>query len=225
MKLNEVSNAITNTIVKISNAIKKNGIMVITWAFIIFAMSYSIIINPININEVINGIHTKDKMEHDENVNKRLLADQFIPNILETIRLKYNLDRVSLLEMHNSTNNINGVSFLFFSMVYEDVNDSLDYISDNYQYQRTGNFSDLFSEMKKKGCVVINNMKHDTKYKRITKRMVKNGTQSAIFIPIYNQNGRIDAMLVLSSCKTTIDYPTISKTLPKYTNEIKKYII
>ena len=165
--------------------------------------------------------------QHNENVEKRLLADQLIPTILENIRIKYNLDRVSLLEMHNSTQNINGVSFLYLSMIYEEVADSVDYITDAYQYQRTGNFYEMFAEMKKRGCVILNNMDSikDPKYTRITKRMVKNGTHSAMFMPIFNSNMRIDAVLVLSSARDTINHKEIGTGISKPIEEIKKLIL
>ena len=165
--------------------------------------------------------------QHNENVEKRLMADQLIPTILENIRLKYNLDRVSLLEMHNSTQNMNGVSFLYLSMIYEEVADSVDYITDAYQYQRTGNFYEVFTEMKRDGYVILNDMDNvkDPKYSRITKRMIKNGTHSAMFIPITNTNGRIDAVLVLSSSKGIIDSKEIGAGIAIPVEEIKKLIL
>ena len=160
-------------------------------------------------------------------MDKRLIADQIIPTILENVRIKFNLDRVCLLEMHNSTQNMNNVSFLYFSMIYEEVSDSVDYVTDNYQYQRTGNFTEMFNAMKRDGYVILNDMDNlkDPKYSRITKRMVKNGTHSAIFIPIFNENMRIDAILVLSSANDTINSKEIGSGIAIPVEEIKKLIL
>lgn len=225
--VNEIANALSNAFAKVVDAVKRNGALVSTWAILLFIMLYTFIINPININELVKEKHDQMEAQHNENVDKRLLADQLIPTILENIRIKYNLDRVSLLEMHNSTQNINGVSFLYLSMIYEEVADSVDYITDSYQYQRTGNFYEMFAEMKKDGCVIINDMEHceDIRFKRITKRMVKNGTHSAMFMPIFNQNMRIDAVLVLSSSRDTINYKEIGTGISKPVEEIKKLIL
>lgn len=225
--VNEIANALSNAFAKVVDAVKRNGALVSTWAILLFIMLYTFIINPININELVKEKHDQMEAQHNENVDKRLLADQLIPTILENIRIKYNLDRVSLLEMHNSTQNINGVSFLYLSMIYEEVADSVDYITDSYQYQRTGNFYEMFAEMKKDGCVIINDMEHceDIRFKRITKRMVKNGTHSAIFFPIFNQNMRIDAVLVFSSSRDTINYKEIGTGISKPVEEIKKLIL
>lgn len=223
----EIATALSNAFSKVVGAVKRNGVLMSTWGVILFLVLYTFIINPINVNEILKEKKIEMEKEHSENIDKRLLADQMIPTILENIRLKYNLDRVCLLEMHNSTQNMNGVSFLYLSMIYEEVADSLDYITDAYQYQRTGNYSDLFLQMKRDGYVIINDMEHceDIRFKRITKRMVKNGAHSAMFIPITNTNGRIDAVLVLSSADSIIDSREIGARLNKSVAEIKKLIL
>lgn len=225
--INEIANALSSAFAKVVDAVKRNGALVSAWAVLLFIILYNFIIYPININEIINEKHDQMEAQHNENVDKRLLADQMIPTILENIRIKYNLERVSLLEMHNSTQNINGVSFLYLSMIYEEVSDSTDYITDSYQYQRTGNFYEMFAEMKKDGCVILNDMDNikEPKYARITKRMVKNGTHSAMFMPIFNQNMRIDAVLVLSSARDTINSKEIWTGISKPIEEIKKLIL
>lgn len=225
--VSEIANALSNAFAKVVGAVKRNGVLISTWAVLLFIILYTFIINPINVNEILKEKKIEMEKEHSENIDKRLLADQMIPTILENIRLKYNLDRVCLLEMHNSTQNMNGVSFLYLSMIYEEVADSLDYITDAYQYQRTGNYSDLFLQMKRDGYVIINDMEHceDIRFKRITKRMVKNGTHSAMFIPITNTNGRIDAVLVLSSANNIINSREIGARLNKSVAEIKKLIL
>lgn len=225
--VSEIANALSNAFAKVVGAVKRNGVLISTWAVLLFIILYTFIINPININELIKEKHSQMEAEHNENVDKRLLADQIMPTILENIRIKYNLQRVSLLEMHNSTQNMNGVSFLYLSMIYEEVADSVDYITDAYQYQRTGNFHELFTDMKKDGYVILNDMdkNNDPRYSRITKRMVKNGTHSAMFIPIYNHNMRIDAVLVLSSSRDIINSKEIGAGISKPVEEIKKLIL
>ena len=225
--ISEIANALSNAFAKVVSAVKRNGVLISTWAVLLFIILYTFIINPININELIKEKNSQMEAQHNENVDKRLLADQVIPTILENIRIKYNLERVCLLEMHNSTQNMNGVSFLYLSMIYEEISDSTDYITDAYQYQRTGNYSDLFLQMKRDGYVIINDMEHceDIRFKRITKRMVKNGTHSAMFLPIFNQNMRIDAILVLSSSKDIINSREIGAGISKPIEEIKKLIL
>lgn len=228
MKLTDVLiTAMSGAFAKITGAVKRNGVLISTWAVLLFIVLYTCIINPLDINKILNERNTIKENQHRENVEKRLLCDQMIPTILENVRIKFDLDRVCLLEMHNSTQNMNNVSFLYFSMIYEEVSDSVDYVMDNYQYQRTGNFTEMFNAMKKCGYVIMNDMDNvkDPKYSRITKRMIKNGTHSAMFIPIFNENMRIDAILVLSSSKDTIDSKEIGAGIAIPVEEIKKLIL
>lgn len=228
MKLTDVLiTAMSGAFAKITGAVKRNGVLISTWAVLLFIVLYTCIINPLDINKILDERNTIKENQHKENMEKRLLCDQMIPTILENVRIKFNLDRVCLLEMHNSTQNMNNVSFLYFSMIYEEVSDSVDYVMDNYQYQRTGNFTEMFKAMKKCGYVIMNDMDNlkDPKYARITKRMVKNGTHSAIFIPIFNENMRIDAILVLSSSKETINSKEIGAGIAIPVEEIKKLIL
>lgn len=228
MKLTDVLiTAMSGAFAKITGAVKRNGVLISTWAVLLFIVLYTCIINPLDINKILDERNTIKENQHKENMEKRLLCDQMIPTILENVRIKFNLDRVCLLEMHNSTQNMNNVSFLYFSMIYEEVSDSVDYVMDNYQYQRTGNFTEMFKAMKKCGYVIMNDMDNlkDPKYSRITKRMVKNGTHSAIFIPIFNENMRIDAILVLSSSKDTINTKEIGAGIAIPVEEIKKLIL
>ena len=228
MKLTDVLiTAMSGAFAKITGAVKRNGVLISTWAVLLFIVLYTCIINPLDVNKILNERNTIKENQHRENVEKRLLCDQMIPTILENVRIKFNLDRVCLLEMHNSTQNMNNVSFLYFSMIYEEVSDSVDYVMDNYQYQRTGNFTEMFKAMKKCGYVIMNDMDNvkDPKYSRITKRMIKNGTHSAMFLPIFNQNMRIDAILVLSSSKDTINSNEIGAGIAIPVEEIKKLIL
>lgn len=228
MKLTDVLiTAMSGAFAKITGAVKRNGVLISTWAVLLFIVLYTCIINPLDINKILDERNTIKENQHKENMEKRLMCDQMIPTILENVRIKFNLDRVCLLEMHNSTQNMNNVSFLYFSMIYEEVSDSVDYVMDNYQYQRTGNFTEMFKAMKKCGYVIMNDMDNlkDPKYARITKRMVKNGTHSAIFIPIFNENMRIDAILVLSSSKETINSKEIGAGIAIPVEEIKKLIL
>ena len=126
----------TNAFNKFVGIIKKNGIAVSTYCALLIIMVYSVIINPINFEKILNQRLANDTEQHVVSVEKRLMADQLVPPILENIRLKFGLDRVCLLEMHNSTQNINHVSFLYMSLTYEQydfTNDSIISVADSYQ--------------------------------------------------------------------------------------------
>lgn len=213
---------------KFVGVVKRNGVAVSTYCTLLIIIIYSVIINPLNLEHIIDKLHKNDIQEHSASIDKRLLADQLIPPILENIRLKYGLDRVCLMEMHNSTENINKVSFLYMSLVYEQydfMNDSIMPIADYYQKQRTSEYYDIFNEMDKRGYLYIEDAKNynGTLGARLCKKIVHNGSNSIMVIPL-TKNGRIDAMLVLTSRKKSMDIKDIGGNILTYVEKLKALI-
>lgn len=213
---------------KLVSTVKRNGALTSLWAVVIFIVLYTFIINPIDVNSIAEQIANNKKIEHNESVDKRLLADEILPDLLDKLRLKYSVDRVSLLEMHNSTSNINDVSFLYFSLVYESLdqyNDSIDYVSEYYQQQRTSDYNSIFKEIGRKGYCYLDNLQdyEDITHLRIIKKVRNNGTNSILFFPIYD-NKRVIALLVFSSVKESFDYKDILMHINSSASRIKSLI-
>lgn len=225
----EILANIMNGFSKFVGTIKRNGVIYSFLSIILFIILYTFIINPLNVNDIIKELNKKESKEHTESVDKRLLADELIPEVLDKMRLRYNIDRVSLLEMHNSTANINDISFLYLSMVYESIdvmNDSINYISEQYQQQRTSEYSIIIKELSKKGYLYLNDIEHcnDARFRRLARKMYANGTKSALFYPLFNGR-RLDAILLFSSSNKELDYQNIMMTINKPVSKIKSLII
>ena len=220
--------AITTAFSKFVGVVKRNGVAISTYCTLLLIIIYSIIINPINLEHIIETLQKNNIQEHSKSIDKRLLADQLVPPILENIRLKYGLDRVCLMEMHNSTESINRVSFLYMSLVYEQydfTNDSIMPISDYYQKQRTSEYYDILNEIDKKGYLYIEDIKN---YKGITgarlcKKLLHNGSNSIFIVPL-TKNNRIDAMLVLTSRKNSMNIKDIGGHISTDIEKLKTLI-
>ena len=213
---------------KLVSTVKNNGALTSLWAVIIFISLYTLVIYPINVNEIIMQTNKQKDIEHSESVNKRLIADEVMGDILDKLRITYNVDRVCLLEMHNSTSSINELSFLFFSLTYESVdafNDSIPLISDQYQQTRTSEYSSVLKECARKGHLYLNveEAKKDARFARLARKLEINGTKSIMFFPLYNGK-RLDALLVFSSTKDNFDYQSILMNSNKSTAKINSLI-
>lgn len=225
----KIIDILVNGFGKFIASVKKHGMLYSTWAVILFILLYNFIINPLNINEIVEKMAEKQKTEHSESVNKRLLADELIPEILDKLRIKYNLTRVCLFEMHNNTSSINDISFLYLSMVYESFdthNDNIDNVGDQYQHQRTSEYSEVIKELSRKGYLYIPNLKEctDGRFYRLAKKMTANGANSVFFYPLYTGK-RLDAMLVFSSTENEIAYQDIIMGINKSVAKIKNLIL
>ena len=219
---------ITTAFSKFVGVIKKNGVAVTTYGVLLLIVLYSVIINPINFEKILNEREIYDKKQHVESVEKRLMADQLVPPILENIRLKFGLDRVCLLEMHNSTQNINHVSFLYMSLTYEQydfANDSIMSVADSYQSQRTSEYYDVFETMYKQGYVYIEDLEnYNGKLgNKLCRKMLANGAKSVFIVPL-TKDGRIDAMLVLTSRTKTMDIKHIGANISTYVEKLRTLI-
>lgn len=219
---------ITTAFSKFVGVIKKNGVAVTTYGVLLLIVLYSVVVNPINIEKILNEREIDDKKQHVESVEKRLMADQLVPPILENIRLRFGLDRVCLLEMHNSTQNINHVSFLYMSLTYEQydfANDSIMSVADSYQSQRTSEYYDVFETMDKQGYVYIEDLEnYDGKLgNKLCRKMLANGAKSVFIVPL-TKDGRIDAMLVLTSRTKTMDIKHIGANMSTYVEKLRTLI-
>lgn len=223
-----IMESITAAFSKFVGAVKRNGVLISTYCCLLLIFLYSVIINPINIENVLKNIQKNNDAAHTASVDKRLLADQLIPPIIENMRMKFGVDRVCILELHNSTENINKVSFLYMSVVYEDFdfsNDSIDFIGDSYQKQRTSEYYTIFNELDKNGYIYLSNL---DKYEgqsnaKLIRKVRKNGVKSMFLVPLLNK-GRIDGIIVLTSMKPTMNITEIGKEMSPYVEKIKTLI-
>lgn len=59
------------------------------------------------------------KSNHDKSLDRRFMISEEIGNILWDIMNLYNCQRVIVIEFHNSKENLNGLSFLWYDVQYE----------------------------------------------------------------------------------------------------------
>ena len=228
MEKNIIVETIGSMFSRFVGVLKKYGVLLSTWAVLLFVILYSVIINPFDMNKMISAMEKDRNTQHQESIDKRLIADQTVPAILKSLRLENGLTRVCLMEMHNSTENINNVSFLYMSMVYEDFdfqNDSIMSVSDFYQQQRTSDYTDVFNVMKTKGYVYLEDLDNykDEFCIRMVRKVRHNGVKSIMLVPLFN-GSRIDGILVMTSFNKTMDVKKIGSGLYKPVESIKSLI-
>lgn len=74
--------------------------------------------------------------QHTEKMVERMNNTPLIQNELDKFRLRFNASWVSVWELHNSTNNLDGMPFLFASLTYESMNPALMPIADQFDNVR-----------------------------------------------------------------------------------------
>lgn len=81
----------------------------------------------------VEAEHKEQDKVHNNLVNKRFEATAEVSNKLKELIINLGADRVTLCEMHNGTNNLSGLPFVFLSMTSEEISPGYDYISDEFK--------------------------------------------------------------------------------------------
>lgn len=73
---------------------------------------------------------------HMERMDKRNHNTPLVQAELDKLRIQYNASWVSVWELHNSTNNLDGMPFIFASLTYESMNPGLTPIAEQFDNVR-----------------------------------------------------------------------------------------
>ena len=241
-KLNEI---ITTLLTSLSTAFnkfvmtfKKNGLLYTTIILLLFILTFTLIINPIRIDSIVEEQierhydKTKDEEQKQKSENdvKRIKADEIITPLLEDIQNKFQLDRVILFESHNNTENLSHCPFLFYSATYEVIdcdNYSIDYISDSFQRQYTSNFlcNEVMTMLKHKDYIYYDNLQdYNRNNSRLLIKLKRFGIKNAMIIPIHSKEGQV-IMLIVVCNNETIDCDTVFKYLKPSLSQISQSLI
>lgn len=75
----------------------------------------------------------RNKKEHEKLVKHRVNISPKIDNELKDLLIELKADRVCLCEMHNGTNNLSGLPFLYADMAYEVDGHDIEDVSDEFK--------------------------------------------------------------------------------------------
>jgi len=133
MILKTILSVIVDPIVK---AIKDFGIARTVGYFMILVCVGYTTLSFMNIDKTIDKAldrsSTEKADEHDRAVTKRYENSPVVDNLLEEIMYKYGADRVCVVEMHNGTNNVAGLPFIYGEMTYEVCRDGIHSVDEDY---------------------------------------------------------------------------------------------
>lgn len=121
--------------------IEKYGLFKIFKALCVIAIFIYIMVHgPDLIHGIVSNV-TRDAIKeeaiekvklHDMALGKRQEIKPKIDEILKSTLDNLNASRVFIIEMHNGTNNVSGLPFLYGEMTYETVSDGVEHIDEDY---------------------------------------------------------------------------------------------
>lgn len=134
------------------------------------------------VSSISNEIHNEKMNIRDEYMTE-------ISPLLIELRIKSGADRVLYFEFHNSEENLNGIPFKFFDLLYANSEIGIPEVKESdYHNVNTGMYIDFFNDLKKKGSLVCHgadDIMFREKYLGLFSRMsMIDGCKSITFIGI-----------------------------------------
>lgn len=114
----------------------KYGLWKIFQATLVLAGFLYIMYNVQNLPEIVSGVFSKEtelrQVEHDAAVETRRSIKPNVDIILKDALSTLNADRAFVIEMHNGTNNVAGLPFIYGEMTYEEVREDVAHVDEDY---------------------------------------------------------------------------------------------
>ena len=128
--------AIVAGIDKLIRIVKKHGIWRVIEAIVILTAALYLIHNVSNIPQIVSDVFSHNKqqeiVEHDAAIKTRRAIRPEIDDILHRSLSYLNADRVFIMELHNGTNSMAGLPFIYGEMTYEDAKTGVSHIDEDY---------------------------------------------------------------------------------------------
>ena len=132
----KTTNATIGWMEVIHNFVKKNGFKKLVMDLIAVAVVVFIGLWIFQPGIFSNRLDQYREAKHTERMVERMNNTPLIQAELDKFRIKTNASWVSIWELHNSTNNLDGMPFLFASLTYESMNPALTPIAEQFDNVR-----------------------------------------------------------------------------------------
>ena len=145
---------------------------------------------------------SSDFTTHADNLDYRLKISNVIATKIHDLLNRYNADRAFILEFHNSKQNLSGLSFLWYDMVYEEIAKGVNLIQSGYKDQEVSTLLPIINDINNNGgykIYYIDDLENLQKtsmalYHRLR---VERQLTEAIMVGLYSSSNRLLGILVL----------------------------
>lgn len=121
---------------KMLGLIQKHGVWNIIKAFLLLLMFAIVMYSVTHVDDLVQKAFKEQSEEitnkHDAVMEHRSSIKPKIDLILKEALNELNADRVFVIEMHNGTNNLSGLPFVYCEMTYEVCKPGIDRVDDEY---------------------------------------------------------------------------------------------
>lgn len=123
----------------------KYGLWKISQATLVLAGFLYLMYNVQNLPDIVSGAFTRQTemttKEHDAAVETRRSIKPDIDMLLKDALSSMCADRAFVMEMHNGTNNVAGLPFIYGEMTYEEVRSHVGHVDEDYTSMNLSRFN------------------------------------------------------------------------------------
>ncbi len=205
---------------------------------LILVLSYTLIINPIRIDQIVEkriemiwqNQNDKANEMRELNIEKRYKADEIVGDIMVKLIDRYdNIQRVLLLEKHNSLQSLSGVDFLYLSCSMEMLTPNsthLNYLSEDLQKQIVVNLigNDMINTLKHRDYLYypdVANCQHPQH--RLIHKLRDAGDKECIIIPFKDSSHRPLLLFVITG--ENLDVEGITDYIQQFSKTIEDCLL
>lgn len=145
---------------------------------------------------------SSDFSKHNDNLDYRLKISNIIATKIHDLLNRYNADRAFILEFHNSKQNLSGLSFLWYDMVYEEIAKGINLIQSGYKDQEVSTLLPIINDINDNYGYKIYYLDdlerlQNTSMALYHRLRVERQLTEAIMVGLYNASNRLLGILVL----------------------------
>ena len=148
----------------------------------------------------------KEIQQHKYLVEKRIENSTKIRFELKDLLIRLGATRAAVCEMHNGTNNLAGIPFLYLDMTYEEISPKVDYVIDNFKNFNLAKYPFITSHIKDMyWSGSIDDLKKEDPY--LASRIKLNDTEYGACIILRGSDTAIIGLLVVTFNYNNSDLP------------------
>ena len=208
----QILESLANSYNNFVETFKKHGILICTVIMVLFILFWTLIINPINVNEIIQKrlqmqyeqMQQQETQLKEELIDRRYRANEVIGGLMSDIQKQYGCSRVLLLEKHNSLKTLGNVDFLYLSASIELIdtdNQQVNYISDDLQRQVVFNLlgSETITRLRHSNYLFYDDLQNEKRSEcRLINKLIAAGDKQCILYPFRDNKHRPLLIVVIS---------------------------
>ena len=234
----QIFQAIANGFSKFIGIFKRNGFIYSLATMMVFLSAYAFVLNPVSCSRIyensVEWVYEYQKTKQNEKkiyyIEKRYKADEIVGGIMVEAIDKFEcIQRILLLEKHNSVQSLSGVDFLYLTCSMEMLTPNsrhLNYLSEDLQRQIVVNLmgNDMITTLKHRDYLYYpdvascNHPQH-----RLIHKLQSAGDKECLIIPFKDANNRPLLLFVVTG--ENLDVEGITKYIDRYSNQIKECLL